>query len=88
MDIGVEDALDLGLHLAADEDEAAGGDVVVCGLDEDRVDELEREDRVRREFPEAGLGRGRVREGKRRGTAAGGEEGRDGGAVRICWWQW
>ena len=89
VDIGVEDLFDLPLYLAADEDEAAGGNVVVCGLDENRVDELEREDRVRSEFPEVGLGRGGVREGKRGGTAAGGEEGREGGAVRVCrWWWW
>ena len=87
VDINVEDAFDLPLHLGADEDEAAGGNVVVCGLDEKRVDKLEREDRVGSEFPEVGLGRGCIREGKRGGTAAGGEEAGEAGAVRICrWW--
>ena len=64
VDIGGEDAFDLPLHLAVDEDEAAGGNVVMCGLDENRVDELEWGDRVGSEFPEVGLGHGRVREGE------------------------
>ena len=41
VDRGVEDAVDLGLGGVADEDEAAGGDEVVGGVDEDGVDELE-----------------------------------------------
>ena len=41
----VEHLFNLPFHLAADEDEAAGRNVVVCRPDEDGVDELDREDR-------------------------------------------
>jgi hypothetical protein len=78
VDIGVEHLFDLVFHLAADEDEAAGRNVVVCGFDEDGVDELDREDREGSEFPEVGFGSGGVREGKGGRTAGGEEAGRSG----------
>jgi hypothetical protein len=52
--VGVEDAFDLALDLAADEDEAAGGKVVVGRFDEDGVDELRGELGERGEVRKAG----------------------------------
>jgi len=42
--------------LATDEDESAGGKVVVCCLDDDGVDELYREDWEGSEFHEVEVG--------------------------------
>lgn len=87
MNVGIEHLLDLPFDLATDEDESAGGQVVVCGLDEDGVDELYGQEWEGSEFGEVGACEGGgVGEGRSGGGAAArGEEGK-GGAV--IWRKW
>ena len=76
MNVGIEHLLDLPFDLTIDEDESAGGKMVVRGLDKDGIDDLYGEAWVGSEFEEVGG----CREGSGIGATAGEEEG-TGGAV-------
>ena len=75
VNVGIEHLLDLPFDLATDEDESAGGKMVVRRLDENGVDELYGEDWVGNEIEEVGVRGGGVWEGRRIGAMAEGEEG-------------
>ena len=83
MNAGIEHLLDLPFDLAIDEDKSAGGQVVVCGLDEDGIDELFGQTWEGSEFGEVGVCEsGGVGEGRSGGGAAArGEEGKGGTVI-------
>ena len=79
MDIGVEHLFDLVFHLAADEDEAAGRNVVVCGFDEDGVAEPDRAWRTGKGVSSQKLGLGGVAYGRGKEVEKRARTGRRGG---------
>jgi len=83
VNVGIEHLFDLPFDLAADEDEAASGTVVVCGLDKDGVDEFWGEEWEGIEFAEIGFGRGSVWEDQGGRAAAGGTVGMRGTAIGM-----